>query len=99
MLYIITEYFHPFSDAGGPIRSIENILLFNKTFDIALLSSNKDYKGNALPEGIKSNIVQLEPKTGCNIIYISKSQIGLKPCLLILNLQILYMLMAYLNHP
>ena len=79
MLYIITEYFHPFSDAGGPIRSIENILLlFNKTFDITLLSSNKDYKGNVLSTIINSNIVQIEPKTGYNIIYISKSQIGFK---------------------
>jgi glycosyltransferase involved in cell wall biosynthesis len=77
MLCIITEYFHPFSDAGGPIRSIENILLFNKTFDIVLLSSNKDYKGNVLPEGIKSNIVQLEPKTACSIIYISNTLQGL----------------------
>jgi glycosyltransferase involved in cell wall biosynthesis len=77
MLYIVTEYFYPFSEAGGPIRSIENILSFNKTFDIALLSSNKDYKGNVLPEGIKSNIVQLEPKTGCSIIYISNTLQGL----------------------
>jgi glycosyltransferase involved in cell wall biosynthesis len=78
MLFIITEYFHPFSDAGGPIRSIENILLlFNKTFDIALLSSNKDYKGNGLPRFINSNIVQIEPITGCSIIYISNTSQGL----------------------
>lgn len=78
MLYIITEYFHPFSDAGGPIRSIENIILFfNKTFEIALLASDKDYKGSSLPKVINSNIVKIEPKTGCSIIYISKSLHGL----------------------
>jgi glycosyltransferase involved in cell wall biosynthesis len=42
-----------------------------------LLTSNQDYKGNILPQGINSNIIQLEPKTCCNIIYISKTQIGL----------------------
>jgi glycosyltransferase involved in cell wall biosynthesis len=78
MHYIITEYFHPFSDAGGPIRSIENILLLlNKTFEITLLTSKKDYKGNILPKGINSNIVQIEPKTGCRIIYTSSSIKGL----------------------
>jgi glycosyltransferase involved in cell wall biosynthesis len=78
MLCIITEYFHPFSDAGGPIRSIENILLlFNKTFDIAVLTADKDYKGNILPNVIGSNIVQLEPITVCKIIYISNNLRGL----------------------
>ncbi len=78
MLYIITEYFHPFSDAGGPIRSIENILsLFNKTFDIAVLTSDKDYKGNILPKVSNSNIVQIEPKTGCSIVYASNTIKGL----------------------
>ncbi len=78
MIYIVTEYFHPFSDAGGPIRSIENILLlFNKTFDIALLASDKDYKGDNLPQGIKSNISQLELKTTSKVIYISNSLKGL----------------------
>jgi glycosyltransferase involved in cell wall biosynthesis len=77
MLYIITEYFHPFSDAGGPIRSIENILsLLKPIFNISLLTSNEDYNGNILPEGIKSNIVQIEPKTGCNTFYISNSLEG-----------------------
>jgi len=78
MLYIITEYFHPFSDAGGPIRSIENILsLLKPSFNISLLTSNEDYKGNILPEGIKSNIVQIEPKTGSNTFYISITLKGL----------------------
>jgi glycosyltransferase involved in cell wall biosynthesis len=78
MLYIITEYFHPFSDAGGPIRSIENILPFLKpSFNISLLTSNEDYKGNILPEGIKSDIVQIEPITGCNTLYISSTLKGL----------------------
>jgi glycosyltransferase involved in cell wall biosynthesis len=77
MIYIITEYFHPFSDAGGPIRSIENILLiFNNTFNIAVLTSDKDYKGNILPNAIGSNIVQLEPSTLCKIIYISNNLRG-----------------------
>jgi len=78
MLYIITEYFHPFSDAGGPVRSIENILsLLKPIFNITLLTSNKGYKGNFLPEGIKSDIVQMEPKTGSNTLYISTTLKGL----------------------
>jgi glycosyltransferase involved in cell wall biosynthesis len=78
MLYIITEYFHPFSDAGGPIRSIENILsLLKPSFNISLLTSNEDYKGNILPEGLKSDIVQIEPITGCNTLYISNTLKGL----------------------
>ncbi len=78
MIYFIVEYFHPFSDAGGPIRSIDNILLLLKrSFNIHILTSNEDYKGNILPEGIKSDIVQIEPKTGCNTFYISTSLKGL----------------------
>ena len=78
MIIFVVEYFHPFSDAGGPIRSIENILsLFNKTFDIAILTSHKDYKGNILPKVFNSNIIQLESKTGCSIIYISNTLFGL----------------------
>lgn len=78
MLCIITEYFHPFSDAGGPIRSIENILiLFKSSFNISVLTSNQDYKGKILPQGIKSNIVQLEPKSGYNTYYISNTLKGL----------------------
>jgi glycosyltransferase involved in cell wall biosynthesis len=78
MLYIITEYFHPFSDAGGPIRSIENIiLLFNSSLNIKLVTSNQDYNGHNLPQSINSNIIQLESKTGCSIIYISNTLLGL----------------------
>jgi glycosyltransferase involved in cell wall biosynthesis len=78
MIYIITDYFHPFSNAGGPIRSIENIiLLLNKNLDSTLVSSNQDYKGNNLPQGINSNSIELESKTGCRIIYISNTLIGL----------------------
>jgi len=78
MLYIITEYFHPFSDAGGPIRSIENILsLLKPSFNISLLTSNQDYNGNILPKGINSNIIQIEPITGCNTLYISTTLKGL----------------------
>jgi glycosyltransferase involved in cell wall biosynthesis len=78
MLYIITEYFHPFSDAGGPIRSIENIiLLFNSSLKIKLVTSNQDYNGHNLPQSINSNIIQLESKTGCSIIYISNTLLGL----------------------
>jgi glycosyltransferase involved in cell wall biosynthesis len=77
MLYIITEYYHPFSDAGGPIRSIENIiLLFNSSLNIKLVTSNQDYNGHNLPQSINSNIIQLESKTGCSIIYISKTLQG-----------------------
>ncbi len=78
MILIITEFFHPFSDAGGPIRSIENILLlFNKNFDITVLTSDIDYKGNILPKVINSNILQIEPITGCNTLYISSTLKGL----------------------
>ena len=78
MLYIITEYFHPFSDAGGPIRSIENIISsLSYGIDISILTSNQDYKGNNLSNGLKSNAIQLESKSGCSIIYISFSLKGL----------------------
>jgi glycosyltransferase involved in cell wall biosynthesis len=78
LILIITEFFHPFSDAGGPIRSIENILLlFNKNFDITVLTSDIDYKGNILPKVINSNILQIEPITGCNTLYISSTLKGL----------------------
>ncbi len=82
MLYIITEYFYPFSDAGGPIRSIENILsLLKPSFNISLLTSNQDLKGNILHDGIKSNYANLEPKTGCSIIYITNNLQGLNTLL------------------
>jgi glycosyltransferase involved in cell wall biosynthesis len=78
MLYIVTEYFHPISDAGGPIRSIENILLlFNSSLNLAIVTSNQDYKGNNLPQSINSNIILIESKTGCRIIYISNTLLGL----------------------
>jgi glycosyltransferase involved in cell wall biosynthesis len=82
MICIITEYFHPFSDAGGPIRSIENIiLLFNSSLDLKLVTFNQDYKGHNLPQSINSNIFQLESKTGCSIIYISGTLKGLNTLL------------------
>jgi glycosyltransferase involved in cell wall biosynthesis len=78
MLYIITEYFHPFSDAGGPIRSIEKILESSTSnFNICVLASNVDYKEKELPNYIQANSLQLEPKTDCHIIYISKTFKGL----------------------
>jgi glycosyltransferase involved in cell wall biosynthesis len=78
MLYIITEYFYPFSDAGGPVRSVENILsLLKPSFNISLLTSNQDYNGNILPKGINPNNIQIEPITGCNTLYISSTLKGL----------------------
>jgi glycosyltransferase involved in cell wall biosynthesis len=78
MLFIITEYFYPFSDSGGPIRSIENcFILFKSSIKFTLITSSQDYNGNILRDEIKSNILQIEPKTGFNIIYVSKSQNGL----------------------
>ncbi len=78
MLYIITEYFHPFSEAGGPISSIGNIFkILKSSFNITLITSSKDYNDKNLPDDIKSNAIQIEYITGCRIIYISKTLKGL----------------------
>ena len=78
MLYIITEYFHPFSDAGGPLRSIENILYnFNKDSNICILTSASDYNNKPLPIGYAANNIVSDKVTGYKIAYVSKYYSGL----------------------
>ena len=63
MLYIISEYFHPFSDAGGPIRSIENILSYFKSgsnnelasgLRFVFFNSNANNVGNPIVSNLDS---------------------------------------------
>ncbi len=78
MLFTITEYFHPFSDAGGPIRSIENIL-YNFTIDsnICILTSSSDYNNKPLPKDYIVNTLVSDNFTGHKIAYVSKYLTGL----------------------
>jgi glycosyltransferase involved in cell wall biosynthesis len=85
VLYIITEYFHPFSDAGGPIRSIEQILgVLGQKSSIKLITSANNHQGNKLPINTKVNRFVNETITETPIFYSSNSIIG------ILNLVQLY---------
>ena len=78
MLYIISQYFHPFSDAGGPIRSIENILInFTKDSNFCILTSSSDYKNKPLPIGFIANNIVSDKVTGYKIAYVSKYFTGL----------------------
>jgi glycosyltransferase involved in cell wall biosynthesis len=78
MLHIITEYFHPFSDAGGPIRSIENILqYFTAGSNICILTSCSDYNNKPLPSGYLVNKIVKDRVTGHKIAYVSKCLTGL----------------------
>ena len=78
MLYIITEYFHPFSDAGGPARSIENILKnFTKGPKICILTSSSDYNNKSLPKDYMANTMLSDKFTGYKIAYVSKYFSGL----------------------
>jgi glycosyltransferase involved in cell wall biosynthesis len=78
MLFILTEYFHPFSDAGGPIRSIENILfIFDKNTNVCILTSASDYNNNPLPIAYIANNIVSEKVTGHKIAYVSKYFSGL----------------------
>ncbi len=78
MLYISTEYFYPFSDAGGPIRSIENILqYFTKGSNICILTSSSDYNNKPLPIGYIANNIVTDKVTGHKIAYVSKYLSGL----------------------
>jgi glycosyltransferase involved in cell wall biosynthesis len=78
MLYIITEYFHPFSDAGGPIRSIENIINnFAAESNICILTSSSDYNNNPLPKDYIVNTIFSDKFTGHKIAYVSKYLTGL----------------------
>ena len=74
MLFIITEYFYPISDAGGPIRSIENLInVFNKSHSLKLITSANNHQGISLPLVIKSDCFVSEPITKTNIYYSKNS--------------------------
>ena len=78
MLFILTEYFHPFSDAGGPIRSVENILNnFAAESNICILTSSSDYNNKPLPIGYIANNIVTDNVTGYKIAYVSKYFSGL----------------------
>ena len=74
MLFIITEYFYPISDAGGPIRSIENLInVFNKSHSLKLITSANSHQGIGFPSAIKSDCFVSEPITKTNIYYSKNS--------------------------
>ena len=78
MLFIITEYFHPFSDAGGPIRSIENIVNnLTPGSDFCILTSFSDYNNKPLPKDYIPNTIFSDKFTGHKIAYVSKYLTGL----------------------
>jgi glycosyltransferase involved in cell wall biosynthesis len=77
LLYIITEYFYPFSDAGGPIRSTEQIIqTLNDKRSIKLITSANNHQGNKLPINTKVNRFINESITETSIYYSSNSIIG-----------------------
>jgi len=76
MLFIITEYFYPFIDGGGPLRSIEG-LANCLDCDFKIITSSKSYSGDLLPAKYKVNAFQINLKIGKSIAYISKSISGL----------------------
>jgi glycosyltransferase involved in cell wall biosynthesis len=77
MLFIITEYFFPFADAGGPIRSIENLVrVLNNSFSLKLISSANSHQGQPLPNVLKSDCFVNEPITNSGIYYSQNSVRG-----------------------
>jgi glycosyltransferase involved in cell wall biosynthesis len=78
MIFIITEYFYPFSDAGGPIRSTEQIILtLNDKTSIKLITSFNNHQGKKLPISTKVNQFVNETITETPIFYSSNSIIGI----------------------
>ena len=78
MLYIITEYFYPFLDGGGPLRSIDGLIsCIDSEFDSKIITSSKSYKGKSLPLNYKSDTFSININTGLPIAYISKTLKGL----------------------
>ncbi len=76
-MVFITEYFYPFSDAGGPIRSIEQILgVLGQKSSIKLITSANNHQGNKLPVNTKVNHFINEPISDTSIYYSSNSLIG-----------------------
>ena len=77
MLFIITEYFYPFLDAGGPIRSIENLIrVLNNRYSLKLVTSANSHQGEALPDTIKSDCFVNEPILNFDIYYSQNSVKG-----------------------
>ena len=77
MLFIITEYFHPFSDAGGPIRSIENLIkALSKSHPLKLITSANSHQGEPLPDTIKSDCIVNELITNTDTFYSQNSVRG-----------------------
>ena len=78
MLYFISEYFYPFADAGGPLRSIENILFFfDKNSNVCILTSSSDYNNKLLPKDYVTNNIVADKVTGHKISYVSNCFSGL----------------------
>jgi glycosyltransferase involved in cell wall biosynthesis len=78
MIFIITEYFYPFLDAGGPIRSIEQILeVLNKNSSIKLITSANNHQGNKLPVNTKVNHYINEPISNTSTYYSTNTIIGI----------------------
>ncbi len=77
MLFIITEYFYPFSDSGGPIRSIENLIcVFNNRYSLKLITSANSHQGESLLDTSKTNLFVNEPFTNTKIFYSQNSVKG-----------------------
>ena len=77
MLFIITEYFHPFLDAGGPIRSIENLIkALSKSHPLKLITSANSHQGEPLPDTIKSDCFVNELITNTDTFYSQNSVKG-----------------------
>ena len=77
MLFIITEYFHPFSDAGGPVRSIENLIkLVDNNYSLKLITSANSHQGEKLSKNIKSDEFTIEPITKISAYYSKNTFIG-----------------------
>ena len=69
-IIIFSRYFRPAIKAGGPIKSIENILeIFGKRYDILLVTGDRDLD-NKIFKNIKFNKIQI--KKYFKIIYLEK---------------------------
>jgi len=78
LLFILTEYFYPFLDGGGPLRSIDGLIsCFGSHFETKLITSSKSYKGESLPLNYKSDTFSKNINTVFPIAYISKTLKGL----------------------
>jgi glycosyltransferase involved in cell wall biosynthesis len=77
MLFIVTEYFYPFLDGGGPIRSIESIFsILNNNPSINLITSANNHQSESLPNSIKNDQFVTEPVTNVSTYYSSNSIFG-----------------------